>query len=62
MATTRHQRLLNMAEKRIGLAELAKRLKAPEHLVEAWIKGHATMPERKLLLLADLAESLRDET
>jgi hypothetical protein len=62
MATTKYQHLLETAERRIGLAELARRLKAPEHLVQAWIKGHATMPERKLLLLADVAEDLRDES
>src|SRR5690349_14074435 len=57
---TTKQTLLEMAAKRIGRAELAKRLAVPESLLEAWIGGHATMPDRKLLVLADLIEVLGD--
>jgi len=49
-----------MAAARIGRAELARRLKIPESLLEAWIGGHASMPDRKLLLLAELLDQLGD--
>ena len=49
---TKH--LLREALKELGsLEELAIALKAPAHLVQAWMSGHATMPNRKLLLLID---------
>ncbi len=48
------KRLLHEAMKELGgLEELAIALKAPPHLVQAWMSGHATMPDRKLLLLID---------
>ena len=43
---------------RLGLAEAAKQLATPEHLLEAWISGHAHMPDRKLLVLTDLLDKL----
>lgn len=60
MAETTKQNLLRMAAARIGRAELARRLKIPESLLEAWIGGHASMPDRKLLLLAELLDQLGD--
>ena len=60
MAETTKQNLLRMAAVRIGREELAKRLKIPESLLEAWMGGHASMPDRKLLLLAELLDKLGD--
>jgi len=47
---------LRIAVARFGHYELAVALRAPPALLDAWIHGQATMPERKLLLLADLLE------
>jgi hypothetical protein len=60
VAETTKQNLLRMAAGRLGHAELATRLKIPESLLEAWIGGHASMPDRKLLLLAELLDQLGD--
>ena len=49
-----------MAAKRLGRTELARRLNVPESLLEAWIAGLASMPDRKLLSLADLLDKLGD--
>jgi hypothetical protein len=40
----------------MGKEELAVRLKIPLHLLEAWIDGRATMPDRKLALLASVLD------
>jgi hypothetical protein len=45
---------LEIAEKRLGLEELARRLKAHPETLRAWRYGHATIPERKFLLLVDV--------
>ena len=37
----------------MGREELAIRLKVPVDLLDAWMRGLATMPDRKLALLAD---------
>jgi hypothetical protein len=58
MSDTVRQRLLKYAEERIGRTELALQLKVPEASVEAWIEGAASMPNRKVLVLADLIDSL----
>jgi hypothetical protein len=58
---TAKRNLLEQAAKRLGRTELAKRLNVPEELLEAWIGGNASMPDRKLLALADLIEKLGDE-
>ena len=50
---TTTQRLLRKAADLMGEQELAIALKVPPHLLEAWMSGHATMPDRKLLLLVD---------
>lgn len=61
MAKTTKQNLLAMAAQRIGREELAKRLSVPESLLTAWMSGHASMPDRKLLALAALIDELGDE-
>ena len=60
MADITRRNLIASAQQRLGREELAKRLNVPEHLLEAWMDGHATMPERKILELADLLEQLGD--
>ena len=52
------QRLLKRAAKLVGHESLAARLNVPASLLDAWIRGLATMPDRKLLPLADLLETL----
>jgi hypothetical protein len=58
MNDTVRQRLLKYAEERIGRTELALQLKVSEATVEAWLLGAATMPNRKVLVLSDLIDSL----
>jgi hypothetical protein len=50
--------LLKRAAGLIGRGELAVRLKVPGALLEAWISGHATMPDRKLIALAEVLGKL----
>jgi len=51
-------RLLEYAEKRLGAAELAKRLKTREENIAAWKRGGSSIPNTKLLALADLIDEL----
>lgn len=60
VADTTKQNLLLMAAQRIGRNELAKQLNVPDSLLTAWMSGHASMPDRKLLLLAELIDKLGD--
>ena len=60
MPDTTKQGLLAQAAKRLGKAELAKRMNTPESLLEAWMSGHASMPDRKLLALAEILDQLGD--
>jgi hypothetical protein len=53
----RKQGLLKEAIERFGEPEVAAALRVPMPLLQAWLRGHATMPDRKLLLLADLLDS-----
>jgi hypothetical protein len=54
VAESTTQRLLRKAADLIGQEELAARLRVSTPLLDAWRRGLATMPHRKLLLLADL--------
>ena len=47
------QDLIRRAVALAGIEEVSAALKAPPSLVDAWIKGEASMPDRKLLLLTD---------
>ncbi len=58
MTQTTKQRLLEYAVKRLGRDVLAKRLKADEAKVQAWMGGHGVIPDRTLLALADLIDEL----
>ena len=56
MTQTTKQRLLKQAAEVLGKAELAASLKVPVSTLEAWIGGHAMMPDRKLIVLADVMD------
>jgi hypothetical protein len=44
----------------IGRHNLAASLRAPLPLLDAWLNGHASIPDRKILALADLLEKIRE--
>lgn len=56
MAESTKQRLLKEAAKLLGKDELAAQLRVPQQLLDAWMRGLSTMPDRKLLQLADLLD------
>jgi hypothetical protein len=58
VAETTKQRLLRRAVALAGLEEVASALKVAPNLVDAWMNGHASMPDRKLLALADFLDKL----
>lgn len=60
MSRATKQVLLQRAAKLLGTDELAARLRVPRHLLDVWIRGLATMPDRKVLPLADLLDKLAD--
>ena len=49
---------LERALKSFGPDELSARLKSPPELIQTWINGHATMPQRKFLVLVDLLDEI----
>jgi hypothetical protein len=60
VAETTRQLLLKKAAQLLGRTDLAVRLKIPVALLDAWIAGHGSMPDRKLALLADLLDGLEE--
>ncbi len=58
MELTTKQRMLKRAAVLVGEEALAARLNVPATLLDIWLRGLATMPDRKLLALADLIETL----
>jgi hypothetical protein len=60
MDLTTKQRLLKRAATLVGRDALATRLNVPATLLDVWLRGLATMPDRKLLPLADLIDTLGD--
>ena len=56
MPETTKQRLLRQTAERVGREALAKGLNVPLELLDAWLSGHATMPDRKFLQLGDLLD------
>ena len=40
----------------MGMDELSIALNSPASLIQAWINGQASMPDRKLLILADILD------
>ena len=59
LSETTKQRLLRQAVSLVGMEELAVHLGVPVNLLDAWIRGMASMPDRKFLLLADLLKRFR---
>ena len=55
---TPSQRLLQYATERLGMPELAARLKVSEAVIRVWMQGGSAMPNTKRLALADLVHSL----
>jgi len=49
---------LQIAERHLGIAEVAKRLGATESTVRSWQLGLSEMPDREFLLLADLLNEI----
>lgn len=56
---TKHE-LLRRAANLIGEAELAIALKIPLSLLAAWMNGHASIPDRKLIALIDILDEVAD--
>lgn len=51
-------RALERALKALGPDALSARLQVPPELIQTWINGHATMPERKFLRLVDVLDEI----
>jgi hypothetical protein len=47
------QDLIRRAVTLVGMEEISAALKAPPSLVDGWMKGEASVPHGKLLLLTD---------
>ena len=54
---TTKQRLLREAATLMGRRELAQRLKVSDAELDEWISGTGKMPDRKLLVLAEVLDS-----
>ena len=54
MSKATKQRLLQEGVKLFGREVMSTQLRVPLSLLDVWLRGLATMPDRKLLLLADL--------
>jgi hypothetical protein len=52
-------RALERALKALGPDGLSARLQVPPELIQTWINGHATMPQRKFLRLIDLLDEIQ---
>jgi DNA-binding transcriptional regulator YiaG len=50
--------MLERAMEQLGAADLAQRLGVTEETLRAWRAGHATMPQRKAMLLVDLIDEI----
>ena len=58
MDHTVRRKMLDRALGQLGAAELARRLSVTEDTLRMWIAGHATMPERKAMLLVDVIDEI----
>jgi hypothetical protein len=54
------QELLREAARLVGNEALARHLNVPETLLDAWLRGLATMPDRKMLPLAEVLQRASD--
>jgi DNA-binding transcriptional regulator YiaG len=51
-------RAIEIAERRLGIAELSRRLNVPDDTVRAWRFGQETMSTKKFLELVDILTEL----
>jgi hypothetical protein len=58
MAESTRQDLLRRAVELMGRDALASRLNVPNHLLDTWLNGHASIPDRKLLALIDILDKV----
>jgi hypothetical protein len=58
----RKQDLLRRAADLMGLDELALGLKVSRSMLDAWISGRLSMPNRKLTALGDLLDEVSSPT
>ena len=58
MPLTTKQRLLRNAAELLGPVELAELLNISVPLLEAWMGGQASMPDRKLVLLTAMLDEI----
>ena len=61
MSKATKQRLLQEGVKLFGREVMSTQLRVPLSLLDVWLRGLATMPDRKLLMLADLILGRPDE-
>ena len=61
MEETLEQILLSRTLDLITREELAKKLEVPVFLLDAWVKGEVTIPEGKIVMLADALNRYVDE-
>ena len=47
---------LQRAVAAVGREEIAIKLNVPHHLLDAWLSGHATMPDLKFVTLTDILD------
>jgi hypothetical protein len=51
---------LARALKALGPDKLSVRLNAPPELIQTWLNGHATVPQRKFMLLIDILGEINE--
>jgi hypothetical protein len=56
MPDTTKQKLLRTGADLLGRVQLAALLDVHTSLLEAWISGHASMPDRQLLVLSHILD------
>ena len=61
MPETTRQRLLQRAAQALGHRQLAERLNVTAQTLDVWLRGLASMPDRKLLELAAILDELSDK-
>jgi hypothetical protein len=58
MDETAKQQIFRRAADLLTREEICLRLNEPPEVIEAWMRGHASLPDGKLLVLACVLESL----
>jgi hypothetical protein len=54
------RQLMERTARLLGREQLARRLNVAPALIEAWVSGAATLPDRKLLELSRVLSELQD--